>query len=170
MALHELQLEQNAVDVALGQSSTRFVVLDRIGLTVYDYSITPKSVKEPTLIERYQLPEECGDAVQVSMRGDDEVYVLTHVTDTNRDEIHSRRIGGGGWNRLSLEMDHIASIFSDQSYDKLYVQNSQGLISKVSSSAGQDYPIKLSALCPWTELVELADEVGTVLLVRKRNN
>jgi hypothetical protein len=159
MSLHELQLQENAIDVALGQSSSRFVVLGRTGFTAYDYSITPKSVREPTLIGRKAVPEECGTPIQVSMRGEDEVYLLTHSAYANQDEIYSCRLHDGNWNRLDIEMDHIASIFPTQAYDNVYAQNGHGLISNISDKSSENSTTKFFGFCPWTELVEVGDEV-----------
>jgi elongator complex protein 1 len=159
MALHELQLQQNAVDVAIGQSSTCFIVLDLAGITAYNYRITSKSTKQPTIIERYQLPEECGTPVQVSLRGDDEIYLLTHLADANRDEVYFSRFEDGSWTKLSIDMDHVASIFANQSYDQINAQNSHGLTSSISDNVVQGWSIKFPGTCPWTELVQVADEV-----------
>jgi hypothetical protein len=159
MALHELNIPGNVIDVALGESSAQLVVLDHSGLTAYKYSITSKSAKEPTLIERFRLPEQCGTPIQISMRADEEVYLLSHKAETNLDEIHFRRITNGHWTRLSLTEEHIASIYPSQSFDNVYAQSSKGTISRISNKPNHDLPVKLSALCPWTELVEVGDEV-----------
>jgi hypothetical protein len=163
MALHELQIAGNAIDVAHGDFSTRMIVLDRNGVTAYEYSITSKSAKEPTLIERFQLPEECGIPIQIAMKADEEVYLLSHKAEINRDEVHFRGITDGHWTQISLDEEHVASIFPSQSYDGVYSQSSQGSIARISSSPGHGLSVKLPALCPWTELVDVGDEVWDII-------
>jgi elongator complex protein 1 len=159
MALHELHLEKNGVDIAISQNSTQLATLDLTGLTIYNYDITAKSTKQPILHKRFSLPKDCGNPVQISMRANDQVYMLTHVAETNRDEVHFRRIVDVDWTRLFLDHEHIASIFSSQSYEDVYIQSSQGLILPVSDSPGSEASFKLPTLCPWTEMVQAKDEV-----------
>lgn len=166
MALHELNLQQDAIDVAISRSSTQLAILDRSHIKVYKYSITPKSVKQPELCSEHPLLENCLGPVQIAWRGENEVFLLASDAGSNRDALYLLDIEAENWVLVDSGLDHIATIFSSQDYDEVYVQSSLGLVIPAGSASGANSKhnsVKLPVLSPWAEAVTIGEEVSPPL-------
>lgn len=163
MALHELNLQQNAIDVAISQHSQHLAVLGRTQVTIHKYEVTSKLVKPPRVLAEHPLPESCEAPVQVAWRGEQEIFVLTHDAGLNRDAIYLLNTETSSWTSVDVGMGHTASLFSSQNYNELYIQNSLGLVVAAPPDTKdklEPSSIKLPVLCPWVETVTIADEVS----------
>ena len=76
MALYEVLLESNAVDVAINSSSTLIAVLHESEVCVYRYNISSKEAQDPILETRCTLEDSAAKPRQVTFRGDSEIFVL----------------------------------------------------------------------------------------------
>jgi elongator complex protein 1 len=167
MALHELKLQQDAIDVAISQSSTQLAVLDRGKVVIYSYSITSKSVQQPECHSEHPLPQDCDVPVQVAWRGENEVFVLTHDAELNQDAVYVLNCETLNWVLVDVSLDHVSSIVSSQSYSEVYIQSSLGLVTAAPSGTEENLEqpsTKLPVLCPWVETVVVGDEVSLSFL------
>jgi elongator complex protein 1 len=159
MALHDLHVDHSVIDVAINQFSNKVAVLDTTRLSLYDYDVTAKHVADPTISVEYPLPERCGTPVQVAIRGNSQVFMLSHNCESNQDDVFSFSPESSEWILLDLEMDHITNIFSSQSYDKVCIQDTMGLVLDAFPDLGVETRIYLPASCPWAEMVNFGDDV-----------
>ncbi|KAF2184333.1 elongator complex protein 1 [Zopfia rhizophila CBS 207.26] len=125
MCLHQLSLENKAVDVAISKSGTRLAVLSHQGIEFYALDMTRRPIPAPELLWR-------DDALQghcprhIAFSGDDEVFVLADHWDeedcslwTSREKQLSRR----GW---IVGNGKVSSLFAGLDFKNMYVQFQDG--------------------------------------------
>ncbi|KAE9985914.1 hypothetical protein EG328_006754 [Venturia inaequalis] len=145
MALHELKLDDNIVDVAVNSAISQVVVLSRTSVNVYSYGASPKQFSPPEFISTHPLPADCGAPSQISLCGNEFVAILTHQGDDNEDRLYV-------WSKDS-------SRCSD--FQTLCIQAQKGLVLQASTESGalqlRD-EVKLPTFCPWIEVVTVGDQ------------
>ncbi|KAK2749590.1 hypothetical protein FQN57_005812 [Myotisia sp. PD_48] len=120
MALCEISLESNIVDVAFSMSGDKIAILAADGLSIYTWDLNSTSGPEPQFQTFYPLDTQ--RSRQVAFLNEDEVYILSQTY-----------FGGEKIERINLqtevtdiifvpkETDHISAIFSDFEQKELWV-------------------------------------------------
>lgn len=92
MALHELKLEDNILDVCMNRTSTGIAVLCEDSINLYEYNVSSKPIQAPRHLQTYTLPVtdglfcrqvSCGvgeDVLVLLSRSNDPEDVLCHCT------------------------------------------------------------------------------------------
>jgi hypothetical protein len=163
MALHELKLEENIVDVAVHSAISQVVVLTSISIDLYSYGAFSKQFSPPALISKHQLPADCGAPSQISLCGNDIVAVLTHQGDVNEDQLYVWSKDNSKWTSFDTGMTHLSTISTSLDFKTFCIQIETGLVLQSSSEFGSLQlrgEVKLPVFCPWIELVTVGDEVS----------
>jgi hypothetical protein len=163
MALHELVLEDNVIDVVINSAISQVVVLDHAFISVYSYRAFLKQFSPPDLISKQQLPADCGTPSQISLCGNDSVAVLTHQGEVNEDQLYVWSKDGSKWASFDTGMEHISTVSTSLDFKTLCIQIETGLVLQASSESGSLQirgDVKLPVFCPCIELVTVGDQVG----------
>jgi elongator complex protein 1 len=163
MALHELKLENNIVDVAVNSAISQVIVLDRTSICVYNYGAFSKQFSPPELISMHPLPADCGTPSQISLFGNDCVAVLTHQGEVNEHQLYVWSKERSKWVSFDTGMGHLSTISTSLDFKTLCIQIETGLVLQASSefdSLQLRGEVKLPVFCPWIEMVTVGDEVS----------
>lgn len=79
MALHELKVRANAIDIAFNADSSLFAVLHQCGIAIFEWKSTAASSSPPSLIGQVTFEKEdssVGICHQISFADNDEILVL----------------------------------------------------------------------------------------------
>ncbi|KAF2399320.1 IkappaB kinase complex, IKAP component [Trichodelitschia bisporula] len=160
MALHELHLEHNIVDVAMDPLSSCLAVLDFAGFSVYEYKISSKKAPAPKLLERRYFEEPHMVPYQLVIGGQDELYILAHDWKNNRDAIFliDKEIYGYTEPRIS-------TMFLAIGHKELCVENVAGHVKLIPSVSGVDIPQDVTSppvFCPQVEQIKRGEEHITI--------
>jgi len=169
MALHNIQLGSNAIDVSVNRSSSRIAVLHENSISIVRYAPKIKDVLEPTIESTASVPSSAVlKAVQISYLGDEDVYVLmTNVVELSYAIYHLRT------SRLYTILNTLSaavSIFPAQSHEYLCVSHGDEVF-KVPLDKPADEPsehafVDLENICvfpspaPLVEVTQVDDQVG----------
>lgn len=163
MALHELKLDDNIVDVAVNSAISQVVVLSRTSVNVYSYGASPKQFSPPEFISTHPLPADCGAPSQISLCGNEFVAVLTHQGNENEDRVYVWSKDSSRWSVFETGMEHLSTISTSSDFQTLYIQAQKGLVLQASPESGalqlRD-EVKLPTFCPWIEVVTVGDQVS----------
>lgn len=162
MALHELRLDDNIVDVAINSAISQVVVLSRTSINIYSYGASPKQFSPPELISKQPLPADCGTPSQLSQCGNDIVAVSTHQGDSNEDRLYAWSKDSSKWTSFETGMEHLSTISTSSDFNSLCIQVQTGLVLQASSEFGSLQlrgEVKLPTFCPWIEVVTVGDQV-----------
>lgn len=144
MALHQLTLEDRAIDVAFSMSGTRLAVLSNTGISVYALDLNRRPVPPPSMLWRSDaLAAHCPR--HVSFIGDEQIYVLTD----SWDEEESFLWASNGQELLLkgpiLEADTVSSIIPSVDVRKLFVPFRDGTVREVIlDEQPHDLPLQMS--------------------------
>ena len=167
MALHEIELESNAKDVAVNFSSSRIAVLHERTISVFRFGVSP--VSEPVLERKIDLPEQM-IPLQICFRGDEDVFVLLATLVTgfkmvyNAQSNYSHEVKSPGPVRIFAAIDHTSLCIAEGN-----------IVSELRPSSENDprlleRPLHSHTICifpyagPWIESIELvhhAEQVST---------
>lgn len=87
MALHEVDLMHNIIDVAFNASGSDFAVLHRNGISTYQYKVEGQSLSPPIFSRSYDLPIKDKILRQIRFVNESSIIVLGTHTLTGNDEI-----------------------------------------------------------------------------------
>src|SRR5436190_5613119 len=76
MALCEVELDSNAIDIAFSKSSTQIAALTALGVYVYHWALKTTPVTEPKLQSFYPFPDSTARPRQISFCNETEIYIL----------------------------------------------------------------------------------------------
>ncbi|QDS76491.1 hypothetical protein FKW77_005248 [Venturia effusa] len=161
MALHELEVGDNIVDVAINSINSQVVVLNRNSIIVYTYGASSKQFSAPELVSKHTLPDDCGTTSQISLCGSDLVAVLTHRSNVNEDQLYVWSRESSAWSAFETGMEHISTISTSSDSKTLCIQTQTGLVLKASSESGSlqlKGELKLPNFCPWIEVVTVGGQ------------
>ena len=85
MAFSELELEANAVDVAINKSATRLAVLHNSGVMLLELNFGVKPVQQPKSVRRIAFAEPIPR--QIAFSGEDEIIIVSSQENTHVDSI-----------------------------------------------------------------------------------
>ncbi|KAI5303627.1 diphosphomevalonate decarboxylase [Ascosphaera pollenicola] len=74
MAGHEVELEQNAIDVAFSQSGRQFVVLTGSGITLYDWALNKRPTPAPRCSSHFPFDNRQARHTRVAFLGEKTVF------------------------------------------------------------------------------------------------
>ncbi|GAB7355004.1 hypothetical protein MBLNU459_g5613t2 [Dothideomycetes sp. NU459] len=146
MAFSEVQLAENAVDVAVNSSATQIAVLHQRTVSAYRCNFAAKPAEHPVLIRSLPLP---GDgARQIAFSGDDIVTVLCSEKNYPVDKTCSLWPGAEDFSPLD-DMPSEGGVFE--------LDDSQ----QSDLSSGPQLIAKLPTYCPLVEVWNDADQIIT---------
>lgn len=163
MALHELKLDDNILDVATNSAISQVVVLNRTSINLYSYGSSLKQFSPPELISTHPLPADCGTPSQISLCGSKIVAVLTHQSEMNEDQLYVWLKDSSQWTSFQTGMEHLSTISTSSDFQTLCIQAQTGLVLQASTESGAlqlSGELKLPAFCPWVEVVKIEDNVS----------
>ncbi|KAF2086110.1 elongator complex protein [Saccharata proteae CBS 121410] len=128
MALHEVSLKGNAIDVAVNASSTVLATLHENVLCFYDYDPRTKPVPEPTIQTCMSLPVSPTYWKQLAFRGDSEVYTLYQDDLTEGNVICQTILGEDSCEMIDSGDREVHSIFSSVDYSTVCVLFGDGTV------------------------------------------
>jgi elongator complex protein 1 len=160
MALHELKLEEDTVDVAINSAASQVVVLDRTSISVYSYGAFSKQFSPPKLLSKHPLPAGCGTPSQISLRGDDAVFVLTRQGHHDHDQIYKWAKDSSKWEEIFWGVTHNSNMSTSLDFKTICIQNEAGFVDLKNPEFGDGY-VELPVFCPWIELAKVGDEVSS---------
>jgi len=163
MALHEIELEHEVIDVTVNLSNTRVAVLHSTCVTVLNYEPKTAATSDPVIERTEVLPiSDFIIARQICYKGDDQLLVLMTNLLTNDNLIYdclslqeSQVPDGVEVLQLSPSLDH----------ETLHL-TTPAAIQQVESLENPDGYLDLSTLTElpttavWTEVVHCGDEVN----------
>jgi len=162
MALHEIGLENGAIDVTVNFSNTRVAVLHSTCVTILNYEPKMSATSDPIIESTEVLPiSDFIVARQICYKGDDKLLVLMTNLLTNDTLIYdfstqqeSQVPDGVEVLQLSPSLDHetlhLTTAAAVQQVDSL--ENTNGYLELTTLT-------ELSATATWTEVVHCNDEV-----------
>lgn len=170
MALHEIQLQSNAIDVAVNQSSSQIAVLHNDAVSLIRYAPKVRDSEQPTIVSTVSVPTSSTlKAVQICYVGAADIFVLMANLEEYNNLIYHISASSQTGTQLNVP-SNATSIFPAQNHDFVCVSNDD-VVSKVtvgSSPDGSPYGgfVDLGTICkfpdssPWVEVVTVNDEVG----------
>jgi hypothetical protein len=162
MALHEIELENGAVDVAVNLSNTRVAVLHNTSVTTLKYEPKTSATSDPVIERTEVLPiTDFIVARQIRYKGDDQLLVLMTNLLTNDNLIYDcstqqeSQVPDGVevlqlFPSLDHETLHLTTAATVQQVDSL--ENANGYLELTTLT-------ELSGTATWTEVVHCGDEV-----------
>lgn len=149
MALHEVELDSNIIDVAFDRTGTSFAVLSRQDVKLYNLKYFENQGAEPTA---FPLQQNLGTPVQLAFKDDGELFILFHHKDRNKECIYRVMTG----EMLQQKEENISMLIPDREGHDLYVQNLSGRIQVVGDTLNHEHAVAdLPMMCPWVEIVEV---------------
>ncbi|KAF2461618.1 IKI3 family-domain-containing protein [Lineolata rhizophorae] len=163
MALHEINLETNAVDVAFSRSGQRISVLHKGSVALYSYKLLGKPIPQPVLEGRCAFPDPEGCRPrQIRFLGDSKAVVVAATS--------------FGEEIFCIDFDEnqvvpflpdeqfpspLAAIVSRQDYEKVGLHFQDGLAKELDTNindvglveAETSMVSKAPVTCPWTEFM-----------------
>jgi elongator complex protein 1 len=160
MALHEITLEVEAIDVAVNLSNTKIAVLHRTSFTILSYD--PRISLGPVIERIEDLPiSDFVVARQICYKGDDEVLVLMNNLLTNESLVYdclnqqeSQIPNSTNVLRLFPSADYSALFLATEDMVKQVdtLENTTGLLEATTVAT-------IPAPAPWVEVVQCGEEV-----------
>ncbi|KAB2574301.1 Cytochrome c oxidase subunit VIIc [Lasiodiplodia theobromae] len=160
MALHEVLLEGNAVDVAINSSSTLIAVLHESEVCVYRYNISSKEAQDPILETRCTLEDSAAKPRQVTFRGDSEIFVLLDNEDIGESIVCYKTLDHEGFTMIPLDSPRIHTAMASVDYSKFCTMDEGGSVSCIDSDVldGPSPISKFPVRPAWIEVVSHDDE------------
>jgi hypothetical protein len=177
MALHEITLADETVDVSINSKLGLVAVLHRKAVAVYEYSGKKRTVRNPKLIRSIPIPIEDESTVplQVVLCDDGTISVLVHRDGREMKEIFSghvnaERIGDDDAEEF-LEDFEVSRISTTLETGQIYLESNSGSVKTLDrierlqqksegSRTFDKISIQLPGFCAWTEVVEKNDNVS----------
>jgi elongator complex protein 1 len=150
MAFAELELGENAIDVAVNQSATKIAVLhrERVALYELDYSVRP--FRHPKLSRETSFAESLPR--QVAFSGEDDISVLCSQPNTKTDSaIEFKASDDTSFDTREL-ISGVGSLFSAMDYSGTCFEDAQGGVYEFTATASSSLLAKLPVHCPYTEV------------------
>lgn len=165
MAFSEIDLPENAVDVAVNRSATRIAVLHKRSVSLYKCNFAIKPVEHPALIRHLSMPETV--ARQIAFAEEDQITVLYSERNYLVDKVC--RLSSEAEIVSSLEdmPSGIASLFPQMDYSKTCFEDMDGGVFELDDSQQPEVGslcqriAKLPTYCPTLEVWQDADQVMT---------
>jgi hypothetical protein len=163
MALHDLELKHEAIDVSVNSKTGQVAVLNNQCVDVYDYGTKKRKISDPKLSRSFSLPQACGTPYQVVLSNDMQIAILTQSTD-NAVHLHRVDFNGEIFDEATqeplLEPVDIASISATVDTDVLYGESSAGKVHFFGTATPYTTSLCLPIFCPWTEVMENQDSAS----------
>ncbi|KAL0263264.1 putative elongator complex protein 1 [Diplodia seriata] len=160
MALHEVLLESNAIDVAINSSSTLVAVLHESEVCIYRYNISSKEAQDPVLETRFALEDPAAKARQVAFRGDSDIFVLLDNEDIGESVVCYKTTDQEGFTMIPLDSPRIHTVVASVDYSKFCTMDEGGSVSCIGSDVldGPSPVSKFPTKPAWVEVVSHEDE------------
>lgn len=163
MAFSEIDLTENAIDVAVNCSATRIAVLHKQSVSLYRCKFATKPVEHPVLTRTFALPEAV--ARQISFVEEDQIMVLCSERDYPVDKFCHLRSEAEALSALEDLPSAIASVLPQMESSKTCFEDMEGGVIELGDYQQAElgstcqHVAKLPAYCPTTEVWQDADQV-----------
>jgi hypothetical protein len=167
MALHDLMLNYEAIDVSINSSKGLIAVLNNRHVDLYDYSTRKRKISEPKLTRTFSLPDVWGIPYQILLSDNDKIAVLAQEPDTGG---QVRIIDLKSMNSheaiplTSHQGTDIAIISAAVDTDRLFCGSYSGEVRPLGSEWNHSNSLRLPTFCPWIEVIENEDSVSSIRL------
>ncbi|KIW05416.1 uncharacterized protein PV09_03927 [Verruconis gallopava] len=160
MALHELKLEDNVIDVAINSQESKIHVLTARGMSTWNYVITAKGFNEPELQCSSDWETDNGVAIQVAVLNGRPV-ILAYGAMHDHTTLWKLPQNNGAWELLDVGSRNISLVGNSIDYQVLFAATTNGVVLGMDSDMPNPTPRTITALpkpCPWIEVVMVGDE------------
>jgi len=168
MALHEIQIDRNIVDVACSGSGRYIALLTETFVAVYDRKHLTNRTTTPTSDFQFNFDHVHRVALQVAFSIDTEIITLVYDEQEDHEVLYNISFqpesDGRHFERKEVfagSEDRISLLIPSQGMSRVLLQYSQGTISELEGTLIQTHnPLaKLPTLCPVAEVIQLNDSV-----------
>lgn len=134
MAMHSLQLDYPAVDIALSSSGSRIAVVSNRDLAVYTWDLAERPLPKPILLWRSQFTDNHWPR-HVAFTAEDDIYALTDSWDEDESCIWRSQRDIMTMQGPILEAESVSSLFSNVEGNALHVQLRNGALHHLKNQA-----------------------------------
>lgn len=162
MALYEIHLRANAVDVAWSASGRYLAVLTHYYVAVYDMTDISKQGEVTKPLDDSQFEQDWETHLQVAFSTDTELFSLSHLEDGNRENV--KRIPlqfdeddftlSGIETKLQPPENRVSLLVAGQATSNMFMEHSGDIISKIGDCSIQSPIVHLPLPCPWVEIAK----------------
>lgn len=168
MALHEVSLEHNIIDVAFDAPSSAFAVLHHRGIAMFGWDIINADHIPPKLVGQYLYSQEAlgnGHPTQICYHGKQTVVTMQPSHDTKPSQLRSYHFPGelGTIEEQGSDIEAPPATLTISSYvndgnASSFAQTASGIVKELGSS-NHDNALELncSTFLPWVELIQHGD-------------
>jgi elongator complex protein 1 len=157
MALHELTLRGEAIDVSINAAASLIAVLNERAVDVYNYNTKKRKISDPKLSRTFSLPDAWGTPYQVTLSGDMQIAVLTQSSESGV-QLYRVDLNGSESSEALIEISpksaDAASLLLANDTDRIFFASPAGQIEHLDSEISHAGPLRLPVFCPWTEVLE----------------
>jgi elongator complex protein 1 len=162
MALHELHLTDNVIDVAVNSKTSVIYVLTPKGVSTYTYAVGSKTFDGPKLEGVRPLDSKAGVPFQIAVFNE-KPAILCYDADTNRSSIWNLFSHNENWRSgFELGSDDIRCIGNSIDNSILWAETADGHSSGFDANAPEGSPprsiAQLPKFCPHIEVAAVGDE------------
>lgn len=154
MAFSEVELQHNAVDVAINRSANRIAVLHADSVSVFTCNFAAKPVVHPKFVESYAITTAV--TRQVAFIGDDQVAVLCSEAGSATDVVHQVDLEAGNVSVPHDTPSKVAALFSRADHDSICFEDVEGSCFEVENLSDSDLKaqllVKFPVYCPSVEV------------------
>jgi len=167
MSLHQIDLANNAIDVAISASNKRVAVLSENDVSIYAFDIHKKPIPAPSVLWRSAIPRHHYSR-QVAFKGDTDVLVLTDKREGGESALWRCREEKVELQERIEGFGCISNLFPGIEGSRLYLQSVQGSVLEVVaeddfSNTAEELRFRLIAKfpspTPWVQVACYANNV-----------
>ena len=164
MALHEIQIDCNIIDVACSGTGRYIALLTRSFVAVYDTKHLADRIATRSYSFKFNFDHSHGQALQVSFGNDTELFTLLYDEDESCERVYHISFedenGGKHYEHEEIFADsesRASLLIPGQGTSTVLLEDSQGAISELEEASIQTHTqvAKLPMLCPIAEIVQL---------------
>lgn len=161
MAHHELQLRENAVDVAIDSQSSLVYILTQHGVSIYNYAAAWKDFSGPTFVNRPLLNAQLGIPLQIAICKNRPV-VLAYDASAEAGKSVIFSLSDTAQIDLDVGTQEVRCIGNNIDKSLLWVETSDGAVLGIDDSmedmAAPHLLARLPKFCPHIEVAVVGDE------------
>lgn len=167
MALYEVPIANNIIDVAYNYNSNSIAILHHDGIALYDWKIKPKSSSPPTLIGQLDFDKSAikTDYFQQICFGLNNSLLTLKYTQTGEPVISAYRFDSEAGRVVEENFEHnsqiqpsLVSSFTSGDPTIPFAQDTSGALYSLASGSPSPLRIRFPTLLPWVEIIKHDDE------------
>jgi elongator complex protein 1 len=173
MALFEIEVESNIVDVAFGRENSMFGVLHQKGFAIFLWQTSGQRSTKPILAAKHEFEgiangDGLGLPVQIGFSGSQSLQVLIAGEETR---VHTYQLDVSS-KTIQLEnvqnAENIVAISSYEDDDDVHVygQDRTGGLFRLGNDAVEDLPSRSPVQLPWSTITDINGNLAVIGLSR----